>query len=327
MSTLFITTQGAYLRKRAGQFVVTNKDQELTVLPEAMLECVVLLGAVQVSTQAMTALLDQGVPLLYLSRSGHFRGMLQPGFPKNVERRLIQYECASNPEFSTTAAKCLVKAKMDASLFTLSKWRRNDWGDTSSALDGIRSCRDRLTDAERMEAVLAVEAQAAKYHFGGLAAALPPGFRWEGRNRQPPRDPVNALLSLSYMLVVGFAVAAAYAGGLDPFVGFLHQLEYGRPSFALDLLEPLRAAWCDHAVVKALQAEELRPEDFETTAADGCRLTTEGFKRYIHLFRNQTDPDNPSGINRTLQAYVRDFQQAMKDRRPPVWTEAMQEAA
>lgn len=327
MSTLFITTQGAYLRKRAGQFVVTNRDQELTSIPEAMLECVVLLGAAQVSTQAMTALLDQGIPLIYLARSGHFRGLLQPGLPRNVERRLVQYECSHDPSFSIPAARALVSAKINGSAFTLRRWKKYGWGNSAQALAGLVSCRSRLEACVRLEEVLAVEAQAAKLHFSGLAEALPPGFRWEGRNRQPPRDPVNALLSLSYMLVVGFAAAAAYAGGLDPFVGFLHQLEYGRPSFALDLLEPLRAAWCDHAVIKALQAEELGPEDFETTTADGCRLTTNGFNRYIHLFQKQNDPDNPDGINRALQAYVRDFQQAMKERRAPVWSEDLSEAA
>lgn len=328
MSTLFITQQGGYLRNVGGRFVVTHKDEEILALPEAMVECVVLLGMVQVSTQAATHLLDMGVPLLYLSRSGKFRGMLQPGYPKNVERRLAQYECSIDPVFVRDAARAVVTAKIETSICVLRKWERNGWLPADLPARALRQCIRRLPECTDLAALRTAEAQAAKIHFHVLANSLPPGFTWEGRNRRPPRDPVNALLSLSYMLALGFAVSAAYAGGLDPHIGFLHGLEYGRPSFALDVLEPLRAEWCDHTVMRVLQAEELGPEDFEETKADGCRLTREGLNLFIRRFQERAAPEQEGrGIRSVTQRLVRETQEAIRGHRTLAWSAALREEA
>ena len=128
------------------------------------------------------------------------------------------------------------------------------------------------------------EAHYARDYFDVLGSALPAEYVWEGRNRQPPRDPVNALLSLSYMMILAEVVSSCYARGVDPFVGFLHQLEYGRPSLALDVLEPLRSVFADQYVMGALQGERYTPEMFTYSEEQGCRLSGDAFRLYIGDF-------------------------------------------
>jgi len=104
MSTVFITTQGAYLRKRGGRFVVCKKDKELASIPQVAVDCIMLMGNVQVSTQAISELLKSGISLLYLSRTGKFKGLLQPGFPKNCFARMAQYESTLESEYALETA-------------------------------------------------------------------------------------------------------------------------------------------------------------------------------------------------------------------------------
>lgn len=280
MSTLYIGTQGSVLRSNAGRFVVSKGEAVLQEIPEAALDAVMLLGYVQVTTQAAHHLMERGVPLLYLSRTGIFRGMLQPGFPKNVFRRMAQYDASLHPDFALEIARAMVLSKIRSEAATHRKWARNGWIEDDDASDWSRMM-DAAMAADSHEALLGAEAAAAAFYFDAFGGCVPPPFWWDGRNRFPPRDPVNALLSLTYMLAVGEAVSVCYATGLDPFVGFLHALDYGRPSLALDLIEPLRAPVCDHLVMRALQRESFSPDDFELQTESGCRLHPDALRRYL----------------------------------------------
>ncbi len=319
MSNLYITTQGASLRKRGGTFVVARGDSELCTMPGAMVEAVLLFGHVQVTTQAAHALLDEGIPLLYLTMGGGFKGMLQPGCPKNTEARLSQYEASLRREDALAIARAMVDAKLASSLSVLDRWTRNGWNrEARATARELRRLRGRLGACATVGSLRAVEGQAAALYFGALGDALPPEFTWQGRNRQPPRDPVNALLSLTYMLLLGRAVAQCFATGLDPNVGFLHQLEYGRPSLALDLLEPLRAPCCDQFVLRTLQSEELDPGDFKQEETLGCRLRPEALPRFLAGFQAWSDPEG-SPAARLLPRLARELRESIRDRRPPDW--------
>lgn len=288
MSMVYINTQGAWLRKSGGRFVVMKGEEELSSIPESSVDGVVLMGSVQVSTQAVHELLEQGIPVMYLSQGGHFKGMLQPGYPRNVFLRLAQYEASLNADFAVSIAREVVRSKLSNQLTSIRKWRRNGWTEEPAEIapEAIGECLVRLDGAANVAELMGFEAQASRCYFDELGAALPAPFTWEGRNRQPPKDPVNALLSLTYMMVTGECVSACYVAGLDPFVGFLHQLDYGRPSLALDLIEPLRSVFCDHFVLRILQAEVFTAEHFVFTDDKGCRLKPGEFARYLDAYES-----------------------------------------
>ncbi len=280
MGILYVSTQGACLRSQAGRYVVTCRARELAAIPAAAVEGIVLMGNVQVTARAVQGLLEAGVPLLYLSRHGRFRGMLQPGYPRNAAVRLAQYDAALDAGFALSLARRIIEAKIQSQIAVLRKWRRNGWlVDLDPAPELASLCRT-LDDRATLPDLVGLEAAAARVYFQGLGAAVPPPFVWKGRHRRPPTDPVNALLSLTYMMVLGETLSACYAAALDPLIGFLHQLDYGRPSLALDLLEPFRAGYCDHLVMRLLQAETFDLDDFACTS-EGCRLSDDALRRYL----------------------------------------------
>ena len=281
MSVLYVTTQGSVLRKNGGKYKVTQKDEELLAVPQAAVDSVVLAGYVQVTTQAVHELLEHGIPLIYVSRSGRFKGILQPGYPKNVFFRLAQYDAQCDAAFAQQTAREVVRSKLVAQRKTVKHWMRRGFLSAGPVTGFDRTV---LNACENVAELMRYEAVEARAYFDVLGRALPAEYEWMGRNRQPPRDPVNALLSLSYMMILAEVVSSCYAKGIDSFVGFLHQLEYGRPSLALDVLEPLRAVFADQYVVQALQAETYSLDMFTFSEENGCRLSGDGFRRYVRDF-------------------------------------------
>lgn len=317
MSTLYIATQGAVLRCRAGRFVVTKGENTLQEMPEVALDAALLLGYVQVTTQAAHTIMERGVPLLYLSRTGKFRGMLQPGYPKNVFRRMAQYDASLDLDFAHDIACAFVQAKLESQHATLQKWCRNAWLDHFNT-DPWENITRKTHRVETHEALLGIEAAAAAEYFNAFGDCLPPPFWWDGRNRFPPKDPPNALLSLTYMLTVGEAVSICYASGLDPSIGFLHTLDYGRPSLALDLIEPLRAPICDHFVMRLLQREIFSLDDFEPASESGCRMKPDALKRFLSLWDSPETANSPRAQARAkLKALCRILHESIRMRRTP----------
>ena len=319
MSVLYVTTPGAYVRKSGGRVTVSLKERELASVPLALIDSVVLFGPVQVSTQAMHELLAAGISMTLHSRAGRFLGLLHSGLPKNIFVRLAQCEAASHPVLALETARNIVRAKTESQRHTLSLWRTRHWLDADAR--DFASDRPDIAAAKTVVALQLAEAHLAKTYYGLLGVALPPPFEWKGRTRRPPRDPVNALLSLTYMCAVGEAVGACYATGLDPFIGFLHQLDYGRPSLALDLIEPLRPRWCDHFVMSLLQREAFSPDDFTHSPAAGCRLAPESLPRFFKAYGEWADHSGTGSSLRTaLGTLARHTADATRRREPADWT-------
>ena len=286
MSLLMIRTQGAYLRRRGGRFQVTCRDQELQSVPATAVDAVLLFGAVQVTTQACRALLERGVPLILLSRTGRFLGWQQPGKPKHPEIRLLQYELLRHAERRLIFAHWLVKEKIKNSRRMLRDWKQYGWLDDAEAeRAGLNKILRRCQLVEDLHVLRGMEGAAARLYFDALGRSLPPTVpNWTGRNRRPPRDPANALLSLTYMLVFAELLPCCHALGLDPQLGALHGIDGDRPSLALDLLEPLRAGVCDRFVLRQLQRENFTGEDFMISPEKGCRLRPDAFRRFLTAY-------------------------------------------
>jgi CRISPR-associated protein Cas1 len=286
MSILYINEQGAYLRKSGGRFVITKKDDELLSIPETALDGVVIFGNVQISTQAVNEILKKGVDIIYLSFSGKFKGILKSGNSKNVFRRIAQYDASVNQARSLNFAKWFAAEKIKDEIRMIERWhKRNLISDCSELKKQIKLQLFNIETKNDTSEIRGAEGTAAKLYFSVFYDIVPPPFEWNGRNRQPPTDPVNALCSLTYMMTLSKIIAQAYINGFDPYIGFLHELDYGRPGFALDILELFRAGYCDRFVMDLLLQENFQPEDFKYSEKDGCRLKKEPFKLYLKYFQ------------------------------------------
>ena len=295
MPTLYLTEQGSVVRQ-SGQRVVVEKDGEkLLDVPLFKVETILIYGMVQVTTQAISMLLEAGVELAFLTMDGKLKGQLTPPKAKNVVLRMGQYRRATDPEFALGMAKQIVRGKVENGLAALRRFRYNhpeiDLAGCEARMQDALATLDRKTAAPT---VLGVEGIAAVAYFDGLAKMCLGELKFEGRNRRPPRDPINALLSLGYVLV-GNELASLLDGmGFDPYIGFLHGIDYGRQSLALDMTEEFRCPVVDRFTLYLANRNMLRADDFEQRDG-GVYLKREGLKRYFAEYEKWMTGKDRSG--------------------------------
>jgi len=283
---LYVDAQGAVLGMAGGRVVIRHRGAALDY-PAAQVDRVLLFGNVQISTQAMAGFLEAGVPVLFLSARGRFRGRLAPAAHANVRLRMRQYEAARQDALALPLARWFVIGKIRNNKEFLCR-RLRDAGrgaDAERLRASLKSWMDsagRTRDIERLRGFEGMAAREYFQGFGELVAGAP--FRWNGRNRQPPRDPLNAMLSLGYTLLLGECVSAIEALGMDVHAGFLHggreHSEYGKPALALDLMEEFRW-WVDRLVVRLALGGGAERGDFERTPSGGVFLKAAMRKRFF----------------------------------------------
>jgi CRISPR-associated protein Cas1 len=292
---VYLNTQGLRIGRSGGVLQVKQKD---AVIQDIRLHetCQVnLMGNIQISTQAVQALCEEDVPVCYFSMGGWFYGLTTPMSTKNVFLRQAQYTMASQPWFCKRLAGALTAAKIRNQRTML---LRNHLQPDPRSLAMLKQLAARAENCESLESLLGIEGTAARLFFGGFQGliktepdeALPALFQFDflGRNRRPPRDAVNALLSLGYSLLTKDLTIACYAVGFDPMLGFYHQPRFGRPGLALDLMEPFRALIVDSAVVSAINNRMVTPRDF-LQVGPAVALTPEGRKAFYRAYELRMD--------------------------------------
>jgi CRISPR-associated protein Cas1 len=269
---LHLSEQGAYVGKSGERLKVTLKGKHLADVKLIDVSQVCLYGNIQMTTQALAELVERQIPVCYFTQSGWFHGMTTGLAHRNVEVRIRQYAAAADPALALPLARAFVGGKIRNCRTIL---RRNLEHDLDRVLDRLVEL---ATDAERAssaESLLGLEGMAAKLYFAAFATLLKPGFDFEGRNRRPPKDPVNATLSFLYSLLAKEAHVSAQAAGLDPMLGILHKPRYGRPSLALDLAEEFRPLLADSVALSLMNTGELKDAHF-VRRAGACGLTPAG---------------------------------------------------
>lgn len=251
-----------------------------------------LFGNVYVTAPALMELMTRGVPVSWHSHGGWFMGHTVGIGHKNVELRRAQFRAADDERFCLRLAKGLIVAKIRNCRTLL---RRNWKGGEAPAalLEDFNGDMRRSVRVQDLQALLGIEGSAAARYFGSFANLIKPtgpegnfAFDFKTRNRRPPTDPVNAMLSFAYSLLVRVWHVTLSAVGLDPYLGFYHQPRYGRPALALDLMEPFRPLIADSTVIQAINNGEIRPTDF-VSAAGSVNLSRDGRKRFIGSFERR----------------------------------------
>ena len=261
---LYLTEQGAVLRKAGDRFLVEKDDEVLLDLPYHKLENVLLFGNVQVTTQALAELLEKGVALSLFSRQGQFRGSLAPPRGHHIELRLAQFACYSDAARALAMARAIVEAKIANGLAVLAHYREKNLvsAEFPARLSTIESALANCVTAENIAALDGFEGTAAHAYFSSVMEFNRSPMTWPGRQKHPAPDPLNALLSLSYTLLMHELTGLLEGAGLDPYLGFLHQPDRGRPSLALDLMEPFRHPLADRLVLTLVNRAIIQEGDF-----------------------------------------------------------------
>ncbi|MFN6961389.1 MAG: CRISPR-associated endonuclease Cas1, partial [Rhodocyclaceae bacterium] len=243
MSSLFVDRRGVQLELESGAIVFRENDERIGTVPIAPLTRVFLRGDVRLSAALLGKLGEQGVGVVVLSgRQG--KPSLMLARPHNdAARRVEQIRKSLDGGFCLDFARDLIARKTDRQIEWFDILRDKDMQaryELTHARHLLEGQRRRIGQAKSLAALRGIEGAAAAIYFDGLKAVVPEGLHFKSRNRRPPKDPFNALLSLTYTLTHAELAIALYGAGFDPYVGFYHQLDYGRESLAADLLEALR---------------------------------------------------------------------------------------
>lgn len=293
LNTLYVTTQKTYLRKE-GETVAVEKDgQTVLRLPVHTLSGIVTFGNVLTSPYLLHMCAEKGVGVSYLSEHGRFLARVSGPVSGNVHLRMAQMRAYENPEVKGMLARSFVIGKVMNARNVLMR-RCRDHGESDdlrvavNALgDVLVRLRDSVPDTARIRGL---EGEAAAVYFGvfnRLLTCQSTDFSIQSRNRRPPTDPMNALLSFLYTLLVHDCRSALEGVGLDPQIGFLHELRSGRPSLALDLMEEFRTVVADRIALSLVNLRQVTKRDFKVTASGAIEMKDDARKTVLMAWQKK----------------------------------------
>ncbi len=287
---LVVQDPEALVSRRGGEIQVRVNGKIATKLPIAQIQAIYLYGAIQVSAQAIHSLLERSIPIGYFSAAGRFIGTTA-GLPQSgIDARIGQSMIFRDRKLRVPIAREIVRAKIHNQRVLL--MRNGDPPD--STLRELARLRDGCVESTTLESIRGREGAAAAAYFGHFKTMLKgtafENFDFSGRNRRPPRDPVNALLSQGYSILAKELAGICHLVGLDPFVGCFHEPRYGRPALALDLMEEFRPLIADSVAISLLNRQELSLSDFSVSAR-GVFLGNSGRKQFWRAWFRRLDTE------------------------------------
>lgn len=286
MSVLYVTQKEAVLSKNYEAFTVALKQEDESwkkqSVPAQTVQQVVLIGNPQVTSDALTYALELGIPIHYLTDFGKYLGSALPGYSRNGQLRLAQYAIYHDTERRLELVKAIVAAKIHNQHSVLYRHKVAD--------NPLKSRKKLVQEQKTLDEVRGVEGLAAREYFQCWDSLLKEPWSFPKRNRRPPTDPVNSILSFAYGLLRVQVTAAVHIAGLDPYIGYLHEVHHGQPAMVLDLIEEFRPLVAESLVLSVLNNREFTPDDF-TESLGAFRLTDNARKRFLQAFERKMNDE------------------------------------
>ena len=311
MKTAYITEQGATVRREGRTLQVWTGRKRKAELLVYDLDQLVIMGNVIVTPAVLDFLIAERVDTVFMSIHGRFRGRLAHDFSKNVRLRMAQYTRLQDPQLALTLGRELVRGKiLNARAFLMKAARRQGGSEAlTTAAVRMEAMAERLDEMTTLDQVRGCEGRASAVYFSVFGELLRnPDFTFTERNRRPPRDPVNVLLSLGYTLLANAVETAVQIVGLDPYLGALHEVAYGRPSLVCDLMEEYRPVLVDPMVVACINRRSFTLEDFEhQDGEDPVRFKKAALRWFVELFERRVRQQvayPPRGVRLTWRQVI-----------------------
>jgi CRISP-associated protein Cas1 len=290
---LYVQGQGHSVGLKGDVLEVRDRKEVVAKARLMQVSQLSLFGNVQLSAQALRELAARDVTILHLSYGGWLSAVTTPPPHKNIELRRRQFQAAVDKNICLYLAQAFVSGKIRNSRTLL---RRNGRELNDNVIHRLAEWRHRAEKAASLDQLLGMEGGAARAYFGDFTRMLKVSddsvstFDFTTRNRRPPRDPVNALLSFVYSMLTKDMVVTLIGAGFDPYLGFYHQPRYGRPALALDLMEEFRPLIADSIVIGLINNGEIRPSDF-ISRAGSVALKPDGRKRVLEAYERRLDTE------------------------------------
>ncbi|CAK0762092.1 CRISPR-associated endonuclease Cas1 3 [Gammaproteobacteria bacterium] len=296
MPTLYVTEPGATVRifgeslrvtaegNRGDRAASTSQRALLEIAPHR-LELIGLVGRVHITLDALKLCQEKGIGVAWFSWNGRFLGRMVPAAARSGDLRLAQYRVMVDTHTAIQFARTVITAKCSNAVAVLRRIQSNQPGleEVSKALRKLVDIQEKIVDCDNSEELLGLEGHAASHYFSALGSGFRGEIEFSTRQRRPPPDPANALLSFGYVLLGNLIGGHIEARGLDPTLGFLHAIRSGRASLALDLLEEFRHPIVDRFVMRVCNLRIIQINMFEADPENsgGVRLTQDGLKKFF----------------------------------------------
>ena len=299
LNTLYVQTQGAYLRLDHETLVMEVENEKQKQMPLHPIASVVVIGNIMVSPHLIAKCASEGRSFVFLDSRGRFQYRIQGPVSGNVLLRRAQHKCLDNQKSALSIARNMVAGKLqNARQVLLRGARESDNENSTNALKAAASRHaeslNRLESVACFDEIRGLEGMAASDYFGVLQNLIrvdDEHFRFNGRNRRPPRDPVNALLSYLYTLLRFECSSALESVGLDPQIGFLHAIRPGRPALALDIMEEIRSPLADRLALTLINRKQLNKGDFDYRTGGSVFLDETGRKTVITAWQERKNDE------------------------------------
>ena len=264
LKTLYLIKAGTTLTKEYERFVIKKQGEIIKRIPAIHVDQIMVFGNSQLTTQVMQYCLEQRIPIYLLSGKGKFYGMVDSFNTEPVLIHKAQFIHSDNAKFCLKIASQFIKGKIANSQLILKRLARNrDATHLVEIAKHLERSINNVQQAKTLDQLRGYEGSAARQYFQGLAEIIPPQWGFKKRVKQPPTDPVNALLSYGYTLLFYNIYSFLRARGLNPHVGYLHPMRMGHPALASDMIEEFRAIIVDAVVFNLVLNNKLSPDDFE----------------------------------------------------------------
>jgi CRISP-associated protein Cas1 len=307
MATLYLLEQGTSLYRDYQRLVVHIPDRERLEIPIREVERILIFGRIQLSTPVVNTCLEHKIGVFYLNRSGQYQGHLWSA--DNLQNELVQFERHHDSAFQLEVCRAIIHGKLTNSkrlLQRLNRKRKN--AEVVAIISQIDTYLKDIKRTDVVDSLRGYEGITAVRYFSGLNQTIVnPLFSFNGRNRQPPTDPVNSLLSFGYTLLFNNVLSLILAEGLSPYLGNLHYGEDKKPYLAFDLMEEFRSPIVDTLVMKLINTCTFKLDDFETIAATGgVYLNSTARRSFFRYFESRMSEEilHPDLLSAVSYRYV-----------------------
>lgn len=288
MAVLYVKEQGTIIQKRSERIVVTRSGKTLLEISIENVESITVIGNVQLTTQAMHMMMQKGIEIHHFTFSGKYLGSTTAESSKNIFLRLAQYDLYQSKKKRMKIACSIVENKIRNQIYVIEnhRWKleEKEWKEEANQiLSQIYEILDKVKNAETTSQLMGLEGKASHLYFKSYGKMFQCEIKFNGRNRRPPKDPINVIISLGYTFLMKEVSSALEAESFEMYMGFLHGIRYGRKSLPLDIVEEFRQPVIDRMTLKLFNKNMIQKYDF-IFEEDKVILNEEGFKKFCKEF-------------------------------------------
>ncbi|HEY9802278.1 MAG TPA: type I-D CRISPR-associated endonuclease Cas1d [Leptolyngbyaceae cyanobacterium] len=310
MGTVYVTQDDSFISKVDERLHVNFEKKTILDVPLIKIDGLVVMGRASISPAAISELIDKKIPLTFLTNNGKYLASLEPEMGKNIFVRTAQWKAAGESPQAIHVTQGFVRGKLKNYRYSLLEAQRRYEVDLGNNISQLTNAIASVDKADAIDSIRGLEGAGSAAYFGCFNHLIRvDNFSFNTRNRRPPIDPVNSLLSLGYSLLRHDIQGALNIVGFDPYLGYLHTERYGRPSLALDLMEEFRPLIVDAVVLKAINRRMLTPKNFVTEpVSNAVSLTKEGLHIFLRLYQEKKQTQFKHPVMQKKHSYQETFE-------------------